>query len=485
MAWLQSQDRAFPVTIDPSLLAGDERDCYITSKYPDSHFCQNPYIKVGQASASEAYRGLISFDTSAIPQEAKIDSAVASLYLEGSQSLNSQRADYVLVRAGDEYNGYASWNTSGTVSWSAGDPQMSSFGSAVNLTGAGTGYRQFDISHIVQTWAEGEFDNDGLVLVQDEPVSNVLNFASNAAGESTKPVLDVIYTDPETPAGSTESSTYETQSYGIQNGEDADGNPTTNVADQSEIKTLDANGQVIAQSPSDSSAQVYAAPTDDTSSDDPLTDERGVSEAGRTQYPCVARTKGRNVQRLPVVSHTAKFVKGRANIQTTTMTSRAYRARQLDTGWTTQYETCSVVRGQNDSWRRMAKFISVQVRPYNSKDTLLGEKHGKKIDEGTMKVGLAFQLQAGEAASVKADIAADDGGVYVGGVGEGSCTPKSGASIEGPDWAGAESNWVYAGWRKSAFSLGPRDQKVNIRHALYEFDGGRVKSVLFFDTGCF
>ena len=175
------------------------RDCWIRESVPTSSHCGHDYIKAGQTSPSDEFRGLLDFDVSTIPGSANVTSAAAHLYQEGTQTVGVGATDYALFAASKKFDWAASWNSSGAMgTWNGGTPSGTAYGTR-DLAGAGTGYRAFggNLSQLVQGWVNGTIPRRGLVLKQHNgPVNAVLFFVSSIGPASKRPYLNVNYTVP-------------------------------------------------------------------------------------------------------------------------------------------------------------------------------------------------------------------------------------------------------------------------------------------------
>lgn len=206
VAWLTDPQRVYPVVIDPTVTSPKvvSRDCYIMQANVTASHCAAPYVQVGGTNATDRYRGLLDFDVFAgVPATAIVSKATAHLYMDGSQSLNHQGANYALFRAGSLFDGNATWSRPTlTTSWDGGSPVASSATDNLSLTGydSGSGYKQFDVTNIVDYWMKYPAQETGLVLKQNDGtrVDNELYFYSNVGSNpvGTDPYLTYTYTLP-------------------------------------------------------------------------------------------------------------------------------------------------------------------------------------------------------------------------------------------------------------------------------------------------
>jgi hypothetical protein len=81
--WLADRARAYPVVIDPTIkiqpVPTDAQDVAIYSGATGTNYNDTYQLKVG-TDASNAYRSLVKFDVSSIPQNTPIDDAQLQMY---------------------------------------------------------------------------------------------------------------------------------------------------------------------------------------------------------------------------------------------------------------------------------------------------------------------------------------------------------------------------------------------------------------------
>lgn len=222
-AWLADAARAWPVVVDPTLVAKPaQRDCWIgngTEVASSNCGTNSDYIRVGYTGSAKR-RGLVKFDVSSIPRNATVTDADLALYLDSSLTTTGRNADYVLRRI---VNGRAwttpTWTKYDTLhAWTEPGGDFGATDAGRNdITGATTGYKHFDPTWLVQDWVSGRYENNGVIVKQEtETVENVVYFvSSNTPDESKWPKLTVTYSEPAVPAsegvGERDFYTYEEQ----------------------------------------------------------------------------------------------------------------------------------------------------------------------------------------------------------------------------------------------------------------------------------
>ncbi len=207
MSWLTDPARVYPVAIDPSITPTASSDCWVQSASPTISQCGDTQtgIRVGRSSSTSLFRGLLDFELSGIPGDATINSASLRVYLE-SQSTNAT-GQYAVHLAGKSWNNNATWNkpTTGSTTWTGGDPGGTAYGSQAISPSIANQYETFGgLGPVVQEWVDGTTVNRGLVLRQvgdntSSGVNNQLSFRSShpqAFNDGKRPYLAINYTLP-------------------------------------------------------------------------------------------------------------------------------------------------------------------------------------------------------------------------------------------------------------------------------------------------
>lgn len=200
--WLTAPDRAYPVTIDPTLATvTDNLDCWLASSSPDGTHCSNNtlFLKAGRSDASHTFRSLVRFNASDLPSNADVSQATVHMYLDQTQTESASNSpSYAFYTPGKSWDSNASWNTSGASgSWTGGSPGSAAY-SQHDWSGSSGGDKAFvGFGDLVQQWINADIPNRGLVFKQvSENTNNVLYFYSNSSQNPStkKPYLNVTYT---------------------------------------------------------------------------------------------------------------------------------------------------------------------------------------------------------------------------------------------------------------------------------------------------
>ena len=211
--WLAEPNRAWPVVVDPSFIAnGADRECFIRDGADaNSSFCGGSSIDVGN-DGTQTSRTLLVWDLSSIvPSNAIVQSAALGLYVQDESTTTPLSVG--VHHATTPWTVSATWNEADTgIAWGTPGGDFAAAPDATATVGGTTGVTAtWDLTSLVQGWADGSVANDGMIL-EGSGGTNVLHFATTSAPTSQMPYLDVTYdTTPETtitsgPGGSTSST---------------------------------------------------------------------------------------------------------------------------------------------------------------------------------------------------------------------------------------------------------------------------------------
>src|SRR6266540_1187399 len=195
--WLDAPERAFPVTVDPTVVISPLHDCSISSASPTSSFCTGPNVNVG-STATDVRRALMKFSFAAIPTWAEIQSASLALYLNSSTP--SQATDGISVHQVTRGWPAPTWQTpdgSGTWWYNPGGDYATTPEASTTI-GSGTGWYSWVIPDLVQRWHDGTAANTGLILRQaTEDGTGLFTFSSSENSDPLlRPTLTVTYATP-------------------------------------------------------------------------------------------------------------------------------------------------------------------------------------------------------------------------------------------------------------------------------------------------
>ena len=197
-AWLDAPDRAWPVSLDPTISVELHQDCTLASgSQADTTFCLANALEVGQGSNTK--RALVGFDLdNAVPPGSQVTSASLNLYLSGRTNTTPVSASLHQVTQG--WDASVSWNKrDGVMAWSSpGGTYLTSPQDTRSVTALG--WHSWSLPDLVQGWLDGSITNRGVILkATDEALTtNMLQFRSgDSADPALYPYLEVTYQAPD------------------------------------------------------------------------------------------------------------------------------------------------------------------------------------------------------------------------------------------------------------------------------------------------
>lgn len=205
--WLNDPKRVYPVTLDPTIVkyqpTAKLSDTNIRSGFPKQTGGTDTNLGAGlykDSTSSNIIRSLIQFDTSSIPQGAKVLTSDLNLWLASvSNDSNIDITLHGITKAWTESS--ATWtNADATNLWAK---QGSDFDSQVStatvgpLTSLATNYRWSVPTAMVEKWINTPSTNKGLLLKSmSETTNSYKKFISgdDTANPTYSPLLSVTYT---------------------------------------------------------------------------------------------------------------------------------------------------------------------------------------------------------------------------------------------------------------------------------------------------
>jgi len=168
---------------------------YIYQFSPDSNYGSTDSFKVGYKQQNA---GLVRFDLTSIPVNARITSAALQIYASGWSGADISLGAYVITRTTDLRQ--ATWSRSQSGSeWGLPGANDSNTDrrpmpeSALATNGIHTWYG-FNLTPAVRGWVDDSLPNNGVLLRQIVSSPNHMSFAGAAAGDvSLRPKLAVVY----------------------------------------------------------------------------------------------------------------------------------------------------------------------------------------------------------------------------------------------------------------------------------------------------
>ncbi len=213
-SWINSENRAFPVTIDPAIEKSGTSsitDTMIHEVYPDSNYNDSTGPMVGYPGTFEGFRliTLVKLNSlPTIPEKAIITNATISMNCLGFQNTSSMRVGTYQVN--NSWDSNATWNlfySSTAISDDLLDYQ--------NLTSTQT--YDWNITKLAKKWYDGTANNYGVAFdsvtydfyTGTNPVR--VMFSSSEYTSGATPVFTIVYRDSK---GVEDYYTYQTYSAG-------------------------------------------------------------------------------------------------------------------------------------------------------------------------------------------------------------------------------------------------------------------------------
>ncbi len=191
-AWLQAAGRVFPVTLDLPLDTGsalaDTGTAATVSSCRPTAAAVTTAVVVGAANGC-SYNGQLSFDLSALPEDAPILSGTLRLYTPAPTTATGA---LVYPNAPDP----SAANGDGTappLSWATAPTVMTG---SVGLAQAGSDghWQSWDVTALAQRWAQDVGSNNGLTLAGGgAPVRLASALGAGLDAPATAPSLDIVY----------------------------------------------------------------------------------------------------------------------------------------------------------------------------------------------------------------------------------------------------------------------------------------------------
>jgi hypothetical protein len=182
------------LVLPPNVAVGE--DTWVTSQSPSNNYGATSQMQITTEGNNRKYY-LSKFDISTIPQGSRIVSAELEMYHE-----------WININASDEYSLYsmqeewsegsgnwsasgdgATWNTSdGTSIWSWDSNHDTN---AITTSSVVSGWQQWDLTELVQTWVSGTRDNHGVLIKGSDNIAATTFYGSD--NKSKRPKLTINY----------------------------------------------------------------------------------------------------------------------------------------------------------------------------------------------------------------------------------------------------------------------------------------------------
>ncbi len=162
-AWLEAEERVFPVVVDPTVtLPSPTLGCSISSTAATTSSCGAARLPVSWDTTGAQQRVLVRFDEllDVVPADALVERAELGLWPESSSTGVATSVDVKELTAG--FATGATWNTrNGTTAWgTAGGDRAGLVSARRTLTPNGT-YQSLQVGELVSRWVEGTSPHHG------------------------------------------------------------------------------------------------------------------------------------------------------------------------------------------------------------------------------------------------------------------------------------------------------------------------------------
>lgn len=191
--WINSDDRVFPVIIDPSILvdvgASNVNDTYVIDLYPTQNRSSEYYLYAGMNSLGKT-RSYIHFNLPTLPNCSVVVDAKLHLAQDQYDPGNVQTTAYLNV-----YDIASTWNYQ-TITWNNQPNAYSE--KIIDYTafhsGSGSYNYELDITKIVKKWYE-QGNNNGLMLASSNESTTKRSrfYSSRYNGSNGYPLFSVAY----------------------------------------------------------------------------------------------------------------------------------------------------------------------------------------------------------------------------------------------------------------------------------------------------
>ncbi|QGU96846.1 DNRLRE domain-containing protein [Clostridium bovifaecis] len=190
--WLDNENRAYPVIIDPTVKTSQNinsiHDSYVAAGVPNNNYGGVEFLQVGKADTTGTNRAYISFDLPKIESSNIITNAYLYLWLN--------QANYTPTQI-DVHKVNSAWNSS-TITWNNKPDFNSKIEDYAMVSGAGGDYPfEWDITAIAKEWTSiGQ--NNGLMIKNHNEASGYNQFISSDSESGLtegRPTAVIFYTD--------------------------------------------------------------------------------------------------------------------------------------------------------------------------------------------------------------------------------------------------------------------------------------------------
>ena len=203
LEWLQSEERQYPLSIDPDIemeFGNSVQDTYINSVNVNSNYSTADYLRIDRNHESYLY-----IPNSSLPTLETGDVILqASLHL-ARYNINEDHSNDLIYLSAVE----GTWNAE-TLTWSNKPAYDSTAADGFGICSVMGKYSYFDITQIMQGWYEVPSCNYGVVLYKPTSAYAYLN-STERTGEPNPPYFSIVYRNT---TGLEDTWTYYSQNIG-------------------------------------------------------------------------------------------------------------------------------------------------------------------------------------------------------------------------------------------------------------------------------
>jgi RHS repeat-associated protein len=196
--WLGAKDRQWPVTVDPTVNFGSNRDCTLDQGNPTSDWCAQTTVRAGICGGVKN-NAILNFGIAGqLPKDAVVLSA--RMFAWESIGTHGVAKPIGVYRMTSAWQNGASWNTKDGVNpWTTAGGDFAAGPEAETTAGTANGTadvrRDWYITKLVQDWVDGSKPDYGVMLKDSaaSPVDNVVYFRSSESWASARPYVEVYW----------------------------------------------------------------------------------------------------------------------------------------------------------------------------------------------------------------------------------------------------------------------------------------------------
>ena len=203
-AYLKDEERAYPVTLDPTVTyrgSSEIYDSYVKSYYPNTNFYTSSTMLIPVGYGGEGFSRTYIKIPSVSSLSGKL---VSSAYFYGMEEGNgSPYANVEIRRVLNDWSPYS-------VTWNTQPSYSSSVECTTAFNGSESSFKRWNVTSLVSKWASGEYENHGFVFKASTESTSVRNYGdiygSRTGAANLRPYLAVNYVDAPTILSHTETS---------------------------------------------------------------------------------------------------------------------------------------------------------------------------------------------------------------------------------------------------------------------------------------